>query len=124
MVISLIVFGLRHKVKVAYLAPSHLPSTRNPSLVLNNCTLHKSRVPGPSNPHHLKLSTCISHTMAAKATQPVPHEEHSHSHAFNAAEHGHSHDMLTGPGSYATREMPIIAGRDWSERAFTVGIGG
>lgn len=62
--------------------------------------------------------------MAAKATQPVPHEEYSHSHVFNAAEHGHSHDILTGPGSYATREMPIISGRDWSERAFTVGIGG
>lgn len=62
--------------------------------------------------------------MAAKATQPVPHEEHSHSHAFNAAEHGHSHDILTGPGSFANREMPIITGRDWSERAFTVGIGG
>lgn len=68
--------------------------------------------------------THISHIMAAKATQPVPHEEHSHSHAFNAAEHGHSHEILTGPGSYANREMPIIAGRDWSERAFTVGIGG
>lgn len=62
--------------------------------------------------------------MAAKVTQPIPHEEHSHSHAFNAAEHGHSHEILTGPGSYANREMPIIAGRDWSERAFTVGIGG
>lgn len=68
--------------------------------------------------------THISHIMAAKATQPVPHEEHSYSHAFNAAEHGHSHEILTGPGSYANREMPIIAGRDWSERAFTVGIGG
>ncbi|KAL9012599.1 MAG: hypothetical protein Q9173_002641 [Seirophora scorigena] len=49
---------------------------------------------------------------------------HSHSHEFNAAEHGHSHDILDGPGSYASREMPIIAGRDWTERAFTVGIGG
>ncbi|MCJ1229131.1 hypothetical protein MMC12_005796 [Toensbergia leucococca] len=50
---------------------------------------------------------------------------HSHSHSdFNAAEHGHSHEILDGPGSYAAREMPIIEGRDWSERAFTVGIGG
>ncbi|KAI4201728.1 MAG: hypothetical protein LQ350_003082 [Teloschistes chrysophthalmus] len=49
---------------------------------------------------------------------------HSHSHEFNAAEHGHSHEILDGPGSYTGREMPIITDRDWHERAFTVGIGG
>lgn len=53
---------------------------------------------------------------------------HSHSHAhdggFNAQEHGHSHEILTGPGSYLGREMPISDGRQWSGRAFTVGIGG
>ncbi|KAF5024966.1 hypothetical protein F66182_2917 [Fusarium sp. NRRL 66182] len=50
---------------------------------------------------------------------------HSHSHdGFNAVEHGHSHEILDGPGSFLGREMPIIEGRDWSERAFTIGIGG
>ena len=53
---------------------------------------------------------------------------HSHdgiSHAHPAgADHGHSHEILDGPGSFLGREMPIIEGRDWSERAFTVGIGG
>jgi hypothetical protein len=52
---------------------------------------------------------------------------HTHTHdgpAFNAAEHGHSHDVLHGPGSYMDREMPLIEGRDWADRAFTVGIGG
>lgn len=49
---------------------------------------------------------------------------YAHSHDFNAAEHGHSHEILDGPGSYTQREMPIVSGRDWSERAFTVGIGG
>ena len=50
---------------------------------------------------------------------------HSHSHdGFNAAEHGHSHEILDGPGSYIGREMPIIEGREWKGRAFTVGIGG
>lgn len=50
---------------------------------------------------------------------------HSHSHDHvSAAEHGHSHEVLDGPGSFLGREMPIIEGRDWSERAFTVGIGG
>jgi urease accessory protein len=51
----------------------------------------------------------------------------SHSHdgpAFNAVEHGHSHEILGGPGSYLGREMPIVEGRDWHERAFTIGIGG
>ncbi|KAJ1338255.1 urease accessory protein [Microdochium nivale] len=48
---------------------------------------------------------------------------HSHD-TFNAAEHGHSHEILDGPGSYLGREMPIVEGRTWGERAFTVGIGG
>ncbi|PHH78002.1 hypothetical protein CDD80_7513 [Ophiocordyceps camponoti-rufipedis] len=39
-------------------------------------------------------------------------------------EHGHSHEILDGPGSYTGRELPITQGRDWSSRAFTVGIGG
>lgn len=50
-----------------------------------------------------------------------------HSHdptGFSAAEHGHSHEILDGPGSYMGREMPLIEGRDWQDRAFTVGIGG
>ncbi|KAI5206927.1 MFS general substrate transporter [Aureobasidium subglaciale] len=32
--------------------------------------------------------------------------------------------ILDGPGSFLGREMPIVEGRDFSERAFTVGIGG
>ncbi|KAI4241779.1 MAG: hypothetical protein L6R40_004325, partial [Gallowayella cf. fulva] len=51
-------------------------------------------------------------------------DAHSHSHEFDPPEHGHSHEILDGPGSYTGREMPIIVDRDWSERAFTVGIGG
>lgn len=49
---------------------------------------------------------------------------HSHDNGFNAQEHGHSHEILDGPGSYVGREMPIVEGREWSDRAFTVGIGG
>lgn len=51
----------------------------------------------------------------------------SHSHAagaFNAAEHGHSHETLGGPGSYTLREMPLSEDRDWHDRTFTIGIGG
>ncbi|KAI1329316.1 urease accessory protein UreG [Xylariaceae sp. FL0255] len=50
---------------------------------------------------------------------------HSHSHeGLSAAEHGHSHEILDGPGSFLGREMPIVEGRNWHERAFTIGIGG
>ena len=49
---------------------------------------------------------------------------HSHDHSHSAPDHGHTHEILDGPGSYMGREMPIVEGRDWSERAFTVGIGG
>jgi hypothetical protein len=47
---------------------------------------------------------------------------HSHDDPFNG--HGHSHEILDGPGSYLEREMPLIEGRDWKDRAFTIGIGG
>lgn len=56
------------------------------------------------------------------ASHTHSHEGASHSHA--AADHGHSHEILDGPGSFLGREMPIIEGRDWRERAFTIGIGG
>ncbi|KAK4251645.1 P-loop containing nucleoside triphosphate hydrolase protein [Corynascus novoguineensis] len=62
------------------------------------------------------------------ATQTHSHDlfphSHSHDHHFNPAEHGHSHEILDGPGSYLGREMPIIKGRNWADRAFTIGIGG
>ncbi|KAJ2008692.1 hypothetical protein H4R26_000011 [Coemansia thaxteri] len=46
---------------------------------------------------------------------------HSHSHP---ASHGHSHDVLDHPGRYHERTPYNRVGRDWGERAFTVGIGG
>merc|ERR1712072_778352 len=49
---------------------------------------------------------------------------HSHDHSHDAPDHGHTHEILDGPGSYLGREMPIVEGRDFRERAFTVGIGG
>lgn len=54
----------------------------------------------------------------------VTSHSHSHSSPFSPAEHGHSHEILTGPGSYLGRELPITDGRDWTSRAFTIGIGG
>ncbi|KAI5799976.1 CobW/HypB/UreG, nucleotide-binding domain-containing protein [Geopyxis carbonaria] len=49
---------------------------------------------------------------------------HTHSHDSQTHDHGHSHEIIDGPGSYLNREPPIVDGRDWSERAFTIGIGG
>ncbi len=42
---------------------------------------------------------------------------HGHSH-----DHGHTHEHLEHPGHYHQREQPVR--RDYTERAFTVGIGG
>lgn len=52
---------------------------------------------------------------------------HSHSHSHDAfGGHGHSHEILDGPGSFLHREKPLSQqdGRDWKDRAFTIGIGG
>lgn len=52
------------------------------------------------------------------------HEHNGTSHSHDGGDHGHSHEIYDGPGSFLGREMPIVEGRDWKERAFTVGIGG
>ncbi|KIW01065.1 urease accessory protein G [Verruconis gallopava] len=54
----------------------------------------------------------------------VSHSHDGHSHSHEGVEHGHTHEILDGPGSFLGREMPIVEGRNFSERAFTVGIGG
>lgn len=58
-----------------------------------------------------------AHTHDGSVTYP-------HTHEFDAAKHGHSHEILDGPGSYTLRELPLVVDRKWEERAFTVGIGG
>lgn len=53
------------------------------------------------------------------------HDGISHAHAHDPTNgHGHTHEILDGPGSYLGRELPIVDGRNWTERAYTVGIGG
>lgn len=82
----------------------------------------------PSNPTDTISSPEILPIYLQK-TQTMAHSHshdggvgHSHDDPFNG--HGHSHDILDGPGSYINREMPLIEGRDWKDRAFTIGIGG
>jgi urease accessory protein len=48
-----------------------------------------------------------------------PHEHGPHDHAHG---HGHTHEHLDHPGHFHEREQPKP--RDFTERAFTVGIGG
>jgi urease accessory protein len=49
---------------------------------------------------------------------------HSHDHltSHNGTDHGHTHEHYSNAGSYINRESPLS--RDYSGRAFTIGIGG
>ena len=49
---------------------------------------------------------------------------HSHGHSHGGADHGHTHDIMDHPGKFNDRELPNYENRNWTERAFTVGIGG
>lgn len=63
---------------------------------------------------------------AAAVTNPSQAHSHSHDHSHDHSlqEHGHTHEVLEHPGVYDDREPTNYSGRDWSERAFTIGIGG
>jgi urease accessory protein len=47
---------------------------------------------------------------------------YSHSHQHDHGGHGHTHEHLEHPGHFHERELPLD--RDFSKRAFTLGIGG
>lgn len=47
---------------------------------------------------------------------------HTHSHTHDH-DHGHTHEPMDNPGYYPQRDKPLTS-RDFSKRAFTVGIGG
>lgn len=56
---------------------------------------------------------------------PSDHSLHSHEHGHaHSHDHGHSHEHLDHPGKFLERDLPDFTGRDWTERAFTIGIGG
>ncbi|GMH47932.1 hypothetical protein TrVE_jg9867 [Triparma verrucosa] len=50
-------------------------------------------------------------------------EDHGHSHEHD---HGHSHEHMEHPGNFDERDTKVkkVKGRDFKERAFTVGLGG
>ncbi|KAJ1568614.1 hypothetical protein HK096_005899 [Nowakowskiella sp. JEL0078] len=80
--------------------------------------------------HHPSYSANVhdnSHEINHSHDQGHNHSSHQHSHDKIhelGGDHGHSHEVLTSPGLYQERDMPAFAQRDWSERSFTVGIGG
>jgi len=51
------------------------------------------------------------------------HDGHTHTHHHDHDhEHGHTHEHMDHPGHFTDRETPLE--RDFSQRAFTIGIGG
>ena len=40
------------------------------------------------------------------------------------AMHGHTHEHLDDAGKFSERDMPDYSGRNFTERGFTIGIGG
>ncbi|GAA5817401.1 hypothetical protein MFLAVUS_010947 [Mucor flavus] len=71
--------------------------------------------------------TCRFEEHASSAQKSHDHSEggHQHSHAgHDARDHGHTHEQMDSPGLYQERPKAIYDHRDWTERAFTVGIGG
>ncbi|CED82408.1 urease accessory protein [Phaffia rhodozyma] len=67
------------------------------------------------------------------STPDVNHAlSHAHDHALGShahdgtwtPEHGHTHEHLEHAGKFSERDLPDWSGRDWNERAFTIGIGG
>ena len=78
----------------------------------NNCTFTKEAPLTSTNQPH--THTHDNHT----------HGDHTHPTLSTAKgrDHGHTHEHLDSPGHYTNR-APIRA-RDYSRRAFTVGIGG
>lgn len=75
----------------------------------------------------MSTDTCRFEEHSSSSQAPHNHGEggHHHSHAgHDAHDHGHTHEQLDHPGLYQERPKAIYNNRDWSERAFTVGIGG
>ncbi|KAI7866989.1 urease accessory protein UreG [Spinellus fusiger] len=63
--------------------------------------------------------------MSAPAPLHDHGDGHMHTHGgHEAREHGHTHEQMDHPGEYEERPQATYHERDWSERSFTVGIGG
>jgi urease accessory protein len=75
-------------------------------------------------PESAEQSVCRFENHNSKGAVGKEAHSHSHSHSHEHNEHGHTHEVLEHPGKFNEREIPNYTGRDFSERAFTIGIGG
>jgi len=94
---------------------------------LENANLDANAAPFGMTSWNMEAST--SATEASKKEEATPTDTgcddgHSHEHGHD---HGHSHEHMEHPGKYnerPTANLTSTNGRDWTERAFTVGLGG
>lgn len=74
------------------------------------------------SPLHTRHPRAHAHSHPHALMHDTPHSHsHSHSHGHDHG-HSHTHEILEHPGHFHERPHPIA--RDFSRRAFTVGVGG
>ena len=74
-------------------------------------------------PHGAKKRQSTMTVVCDMKGTPSAHSDALHSHG-HSHEHGHTHEVMDHPGKFGERDLPNYASRNWTERAFTVGIGG
>ena len=79
---------------------------------------HSSFAPHRAEWRHITM-TVVCDMKGTPSAQSDAMHSHGHSH-----EHGHTHEVMDHPGKFGERDLPNYASRNWTERAFTVGIGG
>eukprot|EP01135_Chromosphaera_perkinsii_P006812 Nk52_evm13s598 gene=Nk52_evmTU13s598 len=67
--------------------------------------------------------TCAFLKASAGSGSSVRGSSAPHVHEHGSQEHGHTHEILDSPGLFTARDQQLPS-RDFSKRAFTVGVGG
>ncbi|OLL25314.1 putative urease accessory protein, partial [Neolecta irregularis DAH-3] len=88
----------------------------NATSLLAGSTLRRKRFHPPQSPNPRNIERL-------RALTNHHWDRMLHTHTHPAHEHGHTHEHLESAGSFSARELPL-SHRDFSSRAFTVGIGG
>ncbi|KAK8850498.1 urease accessory protein UreG [Kwoniella newhampshirensis] len=93
----------------------------------NNAPHLSDSTPASSSVSIVSAPTSAPHTHTHDGGATFHDHGHGHDHAggiWTPDEHGHTHEHLEHAGKFSERDMPDYSGRDWNERAFTIGIGG
>ncbi|WVQ70728.1 urease accessory protein UreG [Cryptococcus sp. DSM 104548] len=99
---------------------------------LNAAQSGEASAPASGTHHHTPSSFSGTSSVVSHSHDGSTHHEHGHGHfhddgaggLWTPEEHGHTHEHLEHAGKFAERDMPDYSGRNWEERAFTIGIGG